>query len=439
MKRYKFNWRNPTGHWRLNLEDKTQRSIMMQIIAINNSESEYSRVVANREDTSQMVDTLCCIYFTSLDSISSQGNWFNFRNEKYTLDRVTTERVIDKDFVKNVPTSGTVDFDYVSTNRPLFVSSRVKTASSGTPTAASTPTGGAMGFSSGLEVNTTTPRAQKGANTRQSVIPVDVVSEDDFSAFVEKLGLSSRVKIKPAAAMFILLDMQLASTKYYFSVKQVHTILDSFTDETDIQSKVIICLFSRIKDLHNLDILIRYLDKKAQQEIIKRLGCLNVLNPLKISFDYVLSLKFLDNRILLVALMVLASIESADCIIEDPSTELPLATMYGAYTRALNDTRPEVMKFTYTDFGVRTNNVSWSSRRELIKKFLVGSQPVDDSLYQVVMQYKELETAGALTTGPIDLQYGTYQKKLKSTPARAGRTNKQIVGLMRGVGAMSRK
>ncbi len=65
--------------------------------------------------------------------------------------------------------------------------------------------------------------------------------------------------------------------------------------------------------------------------------------------------------------------------------------MYGAYTRALNETRPEVMKFTYSDFGVRTNNVNWISRRELVKKFLVGTQPIDDSMYQVVIQYKVSE------------------------------------------------
>jgi hypothetical protein len=55
LKRYKFNWSNPTAHWSLNLEDKTQRSIMMQIIAINNYESEFSKNHSGRGDTSQQV------------------------------------------------------------------------------------------------------------------------------------------------------------------------------------------------------------------------------------------------------------------------------------------------------------------------------------------------------------------------------------------------
>ena len=58
----------------------------------------------------------------------------------------------------------------------------------------------------------------------------------------------------------------------------------------------------------------------------------------------VLPLKYVDNRVLLVSLMELANLESPDQIIEDAGTELPIAAMYGAYTRALNETRPETMK-----------------------------------------------------------------------------------------------
>jgi hypothetical protein len=59
LKRYKFNWSNPTAHWSLHLDDKTQRAIMMQIIAINNYESEFSKISSGRGDTSQQV----CIWF----------------------------------------------------------------------------------------------------------------------------------------------------------------------------------------------------------------------------------------------------------------------------------------------------------------------------------------------------------------------------------------
>jgi hypothetical protein len=72
LKRYKFNWSNPTAHWSLNLDDKTQRAIMMQIIAINNFESEFSKNSSGRGDTSQQV-RVCVfaylrIFYTALSA-----------------------------------------------------------------------------------------------------------------------------------------------------------------------------------------------------------------------------------------------------------------------------------------------------------------------------------------------------------------------------------
>ena len=161
----------------------------------------------------------------------------------------------------------------------------------------------------------------------------------------------------------MLLDLQLAATKHYFTFDHIHLLLETFEDEWQVQSRVVICMFSRIVDLYRIDVLLRSLERKAQHEIMHRLGCLNVINPLKISFDYNLCLKYLDNRIVLISVMELASIESADQIIEESNTELPIQTIYGAYTRTLNESRPETMKFQYA-------------------KFLVGSpHPVDERLY----------------------------------------------------------
>ena len=54
----RVNWINPTGHWRLDLGHKGQRGVMMQIIAMNNKESENSRFVSKRADTSQNVSVV---------------------------------------------------------------------------------------------------------------------------------------------------------------------------------------------------------------------------------------------------------------------------------------------------------------------------------------------------------------------------------------------
>eukprot|EP01037_Dinobryon_pediforme_P038547 gene38547-46638_t len=236
--------------------------------------------------------------------------------------------------------------------------------------------------------------ASSSASTRERFLRL--ATDDDLYYFMQQLGLSSRAKTKAAQAIYTLMDLQLAATKYYFLARHIIVLLDAFDDSWDIQAKVVIAMFARIKDLHNMDLILRTLSTKAQLEIFKRIGCLNLINPLKLSYDYVLCLKYQDNRTWARQLMELASFESADQIMEDPTTDLPVATLYGSMTRVENDVRPEVMRFTYADFGVRTNNVLWHRRRELLARCLVGTQPIDDEVYQTISMFKELEAAGAL-------------------------------------------
>jgi hypothetical protein len=475
---------------------------MMQLIAINNSEAETSRT-SGRGDTSQM------------------GNWFNFRNCKFTANRATTEITIDKEFVANVPLTGTVDFDYVSTARPppeVYQSDKRKRRAAIAAAAAQAaddddddeeeeevdevhidglPNSGRAGEGLNLaefpfsQSNSRPGTGNKGILSKSALRPNNVspnttlvalplvaganngskpgsggsgsgsatgraasanalsrpttssggltrrkirlVSDEEFFQFMQQLGLSNRSKVATSNTIFVLMDLQLASTKHYFRTSHILLILDAFQDDWEVQTRIIVALFSRILDLHNMDLVLRNLDRRAQQEIIRRLGYLNVINPLKISFDYVLCLKYLDNRVLLIALMELAAIESADQIAEEPNTELPIATLYGSYTRALNEIRPETMRFSFSDFGVRTNNISWSTRREMIKKFLVGSQPIDDEMYGVISLWKELEANGALSRGPIDLQYASYQKSMRTNASRTMKLTKSMVNAMRNV------
>lgn len=397
------------------------------------------------------------------------------------MDGVTSEKILDKDFLKNLPAVGTLDFDYVSTSRPSpqaikqamlkqqqqqqvaklkkeeeefdeeqendddddgsedkseraqspFLprqgSGRSSKSSRNATPRAVLPSG---------EIESKQPFQQQSIEGEDGRPPVRLINDEEFYHFLVNLGLSNRRKIASSQAVFALMDLQLANTKYYFKTSQVNLLLDSFEEHWELQTRVIVATFSRIYDLHNMDIILRNLPALAQHEIVRRLGCLNVLNPLKIAFDYVFPLQFLDNRILVVTLMELASIESADQIQEDPNTELPIATLYGSYTRALNEVRSEVMRFSFADFGVRTNNISWSTRRELLKKFLVGTLPIDEDVFRVINLFKEMEAANALTRGPIDLQYATYQKTSKSTAGRTTKTTKSLVNAMRSIAAV---
>lgn len=385
---------------------------------------------------------------------------------------MTQEVAIDKDFIKNLPAGGTVDFDYVSTTRPKPIAAKddpddggelsddpeeddeaesgeVGDARIDKSTSRMDGEGEAVEGEDGQVLQSSKPFTSSSSPARKTKISGNrrrqhtmmkkrprgplAITDDEFYTFLKKLGLSNRSKLASANAVFVLMDLQLASTKYYFTTAQINLLLDSFQDKWDIQSKVVITMFSRIKDLHNIDIVLRNLHSHAQQDIIRRIGCLNLINPLKPAFDYIFPLKYLDNRIMVVTLMELASIESADQIQEDPNTELPIATLYGSYTRAVNEVRPEVMKFSFADFGVRTNNISWPTRRDLVKKFLVGSQPVDEDMFKIITLFKEMENANGLSRGPIDLQYATFQKTLKGTQGRTTKTTKSLVNAMRTI------
>ena len=50
----------------------------------------------------------------------------------------------------------------------------------------------------------------------------------------------------------------------------------------------------------------------------------------------------------------------------------------------------------------------------LLKCFLIGTQPISKkTVYRCIYMYKEMESDGFLTRGPIDLQYKEYLKSEK--------------------------
>ena len=242
------------------------------------------------------------------------------------------------------------------------------------------------------------------------------ISDDDFYRLLDKLGLLASHKQDKSSALYSLMELQLASTKYYFSTTKALQIIDSFNQEDPLMpAKVAICIFSRIRDLHNFDIIMRNLDRRCQDEVILRLGWLNIANPLKPAFDkYVINLKPRDNRFFTIALLEIAAQESSDQLREDPNTEVSIVNLYGSFFRLQNDPRPETLKFNYGEIGERTLNVSWNLRRDALKKFLVGTHPIDRSTYSIIAWYKEMEEAGTLTVGPLDLQYANHLKVVKA-------------------------
>jgi hypothetical protein len=403
---YKFNWTNPTGHWRLNLEQRTQLFVMMKLIAINKVESDFSRDFkqSGRGDTSQ------------------EGNWFNFRNAKMVTSKGSKNIVISQEFVDHLPRTGIIDFDYVSTTRPgaphmmeqEFIPRLADGIHGRLPAKEeSHRIDDITGMSDPNNIPDPHAHGKQGKKKPGVLDKYEVISDYEFYSFLEKLGLSSRNRITVANSLFPLIELQLAVTKHWFTVKHAMMVMDCFQNDNHTQANVTCCMFSRLKDLGNMDVLLRSCQKQAQRMILKRLGCLNVLNPLKLALDYKISLMHIDERILLTCLLEISPHEGTDQIREDNKTDVSVLTFYGALHRIVAMERQETLIFTYLETGIASNVVAWSLRRDSMKRFLVGTNPLDRALFRVVGMYREMEKAQTLSRGPIELQYMTHLKIMK--------------------------
>ena len=122
----KFNWTNPSGHWRYNLSKPHERGAFMKFVAINRLESTFSEFKSGREDTSRQEigstfgmhlygkTEKYVVYHNIWPSEATQAAL----EESATADTPLIPFTIDRYFVDRVPYRGIIEFDYVSTRRP---------------------------------------------------------------------------------------------------------------------------------------------------------------------------------------------------------------------------------------------------------------------------------------------------------------------------------
>ena len=375
FEKFRFSWLNPTGRWRLDLSRRVHRDLFMQLTAVNNWQSSRSQE-AKRDDTSQ------------------NGNWNNFRNETYRGESF----VMDKEWLQDIPSHGTVEFDFVSTERPNSgITSRPGTGNTSRPGTADS-TGSGVG-----EPGT-------GAET---------ISVEDMDDLKRKLGLSVRRRIPKSRAIMAVMELQLAATKYFFSSEDVISLLDCFSEDLNTQCKVVISLFCRLLDLENFHIIARYLSTPAAQSVAESLGWLNIMNPLHPAGDYKMRLQYQDERCVGVYMLQLGASEG-DPIRDNTKSEVNLIEAYSSLGRLKDDTHARNLLFSYKEIGEAKSPPIWNLRRDLIRHFLIGTAPISRNVYLPIKHYKELKDSNALKTGPLDLQYREYQKELK----RKARKNK---------------
>jgi hypothetical protein len=112
-----------------------------------------------------------------------QGNWNNFRNERYNQ---IEEICFDDDYASSLPYSGIIEFDYVSTTRP-----------------------------SQIDVPTITPSEMEG--------------------LFAMVGLNPRRRLHISKSIFKVIELQLAVAKYYFLTSNLPSIMDCFHNDDSTQ------------------------------------------------------------------------------------------------------------------------------------------------------------------------------------------------------------
>jgi hypothetical protein len=383
LEKFKFNWINPTGHWRFDLSNRIQRNVFMQIIAHNAVESKFSELKSKRNDTSQ------------------HGNWFNFRNEKYNNHEI----IIDMEFIKNIPWNGYLEFDYVTTSRP--------------------GAGGGGGTSGG-----------GGGGTSAASITSQTISDLDFELLAKKLDISTRRRLTKSKGNIKLLELQLAITKYYFTCSDVLNLMDCFMDDDQTQARVVIIMFNRIDDLFNFDVILRHLSGVAVQDVFHCLGVLNCLNPLKPAQDYRFYLKHIDNRIMTHSLLQLSSLENGDQLKQHPKSTVDIISLYAALGRLIQEQMSDtsILIFSYCEIGERQSVPAWNFRKDLLKNFLLGTHPIDTRMFRIISIYKEIEAAGMLLVGPLDLQYREFLKTKNQKKKRNERESSATAAAVTGGG-----
>ena len=134
------------------------------------------------------------------------------------------------------------------------------------------------------------------------------------------------------------------------------------------------------------------------------------MNPLKPAHHMFLPMQYVDNRIVIVMLLDLSGKEEGEQITMAPNSDKTVVELYGQMGRILQtSTWKDIVIWTYSDLGERTFTVAWATRKDCVKKCLVGTHPLHPQLYDIIDMYNQLREAEILRVGSIDIQYDEYR------------------------------
>ena len=149
-------------------------------------------------------------------------------------------------------------------------------------------------------------------------------------------------------------------------------MLDCLAEPAD-QVAVIVALFSRLVDLENLDDVLRLMPRAVINEVVSRLGWLNIFSPLKPSMRYEISLQHLDARRFVHVLLAIAAAESGgggsahggtdgQALREDATTDVMISELYAQISQLVSNPSTNVARFRYD-----VKKPMWMSRIHFLK------------------------------------------------------------------------
>ncbi|CAM9363404.1 unnamed protein product [Pylaiella littoralis] len=330
----------PSGHYSLDMQNARDRLTASKMAAVANHERQHSK-------------------FNALTNTSQHGNWLNFRNAEYNRESV----VLTTAWFINLPNSGILRFDYVSTSSPDYhqvplpgrrFQRILDRLGMSTPITSSTPTDETVVTTQTLR-DVCTSHWRKMASSSpvykldqrdyyRSGSSLDDVSLASWWSAVEVTSVNierrdSFAHLAPSdtyiKAWYKLKELEVALCSTCLTSCQLAGILESFPREGQIRAEVVIAFYHKVTDIEHMCLLVDALRPDEEREVIARRGHLNVINPVFADRYYRLDLGVWDEREMAKILIRLAMMEPGENWLDEtfqrniqmnliPGWELPL-------------------------------------------------------------------------------------------------------------------
>ncbi|TYZ57806.1 hypothetical protein PybrP1_007488 [[Pythium] brassicae (nom. inval.)] len=305
-----FTTANPTGRWTLDLSDTRQRKVALWFAMINASEAAYSaQFHAKRTDNSQY----------------GKGN--NWRNVSFNRKAIR----LTNEFFQQLPQSGILEFDYVSTVRHEDVLG--------------------AGPTELTDESLSQLMKQVGAEVCAIYIP-----------------LHKRKDLK-----YQLLFFHLAIADKFLTCEQAHYVLQHFPKNYETcRFRILISVHRTLIDLEGMGELLDRLTAVDRRRVYQALGYLNVVSPLAVDLDYELDFEREDEKTLLRALVDLSMASPMD-LIRIESERSDVLVIYSMYQTNSVPSSGKIF-FRYVSHA-NGNRGEWlRGRQSLFRHFLCGAR-----------------------------------------------------------------